>query len=202
MKKQILLPILTICVFSAVLLGLSFGLADITQTNAQEAHIQLMQTLLPGSESFTLEPYAGEDANIASVHKGENGFVIETVTRGYADEITMFIGVSNAGKVTGLVVYEAHETPGLGNHALTDHVFLAQFLNRGGSFEVQTDGADAFTKATPASQNGEEETGETIAVDGITGATVTSKAVARCVSSAVAYVTGADIATKATEWEA
>jgi len=37
-------------------------------------------------------------------------------------------------------------------------------------------------------------------VDAITGATVTSKAVVRCVNSAVAFVTGADTVTEATSW--
>ena len=37
-------------------------------------------------------------------------------------------------------------------------------------------------------------------VDAITGATVTSKAIARSVNSAVAYVTGADVASAATSW--
>ena len=197
MKKQILFPILTILVCAAILLAMSFGLAGIGAKNAQEAHLELMKTLLPGSENFTVEPYAGEDANIRSVHKGENGFVVETVTYGYADEITMYVGVSNEGKVTGLVVYEAHETNGLGNEALTDHVFLAQFLNRSGSFEVNTAGADAFSGATAAAEPAE---GETVGVDGITGATVTSKAVVRCVNSAVAYVTGADTVSSATTW--
>ena len=130
-----------------------------------------------------------------AVHKGENGFVIETVTYGYADEITMYVGVNNEGRVTGLVVYEAHETFGLGNNALTDHEFLAQFLNSSGSFTVATHGADAFSGAT-----GETETEDGVEVDGITGATVTSKAVARCVNSAVAYVTGADASSSATTW--
>jgi len=197
MKKPILLPVLTILVCAALLLGLSFGLAGIGEKNAQEAHIQLMRTLLPGSENFTVEPYAGEDANIVSVHKGEIGYVIETVTYGYAGEITMLIGVNNDGKVTGLVVREAHETPGLGNEALTDHVFLAQFLNKTGSFEVAAAGADAFSGATAEVETPE---GESIGVDAITGATVTSKAVVRCVNSAVAYVTGADAVSSATTW--
>ena len=121
--------------------------------------------------------------------------VIETVTYGYAGEITMVIGVNNDGKVTGLVVKEAHETPGLGNNILTDHVFLSQFLNKTGSFEVATSGADAFSGATGTS-DAETET----YVDGISGATVPSKAIARCVNSAVAYVTGADIDSGATSW--
>ena len=197
MKKQILLPIVTILVCAAILLGLSVGLSGVAAKNAQAAHLQLMQTLLPDSKEFTVVPYDGEDANIVSVHKAENGFVIETITYGYADEITMYVGVNNDGKVTGLVVHEAHETVGLGNNALIDHVFLAQFLNKSGSFEIATNGADAFSGATAEAESAE---GEATAVDGITGATVTSKAVVRCVNSAVAYVTGVDTVSAATTW--
>ena len=188
--------IIAIVIAALVLFGAAFGLQGVGQRNAQEEHLWLMKTLLPGSESFVLEPYAGEDANIRSVHKADNGFVIETVTYGYADEITMFIGVNLEGKVTGLVVYDAHETYGLGSKALTDHVFLAQFLNQDGSFAVATSGADAFSGATGTT----EAAGEEIEVDAITGATVTSKAVARCVNSAVGYVTGADATSSATTW--
>ncbi len=192
MKKLILF----ILVAALVLFGASFALQDAAAKKAQAEHLWLMQTLLPDSEEFTLEAYSGDDANIRSVHKAESGFVIETVTRGYADDITMFIGVSKEGKVTGLVVYEAHETFGLGSEALTDHVFLSQFLNSSDTFAVATQGADAFSGAT-----GEAETnGDTVDVDGITGATVTSKAIVRCVNSAIAYVTGADTGSGATSW--
>ena len=179
-----------------VLFGASFGLNGIAAKNAQKEHLWLMQTLLPGSETFTVEPYTGEDVNIRSVHKAENGFVVETVTYGYADEMTVVVGVNNEGKVTGLVVLEAHETLGLGSRALTDHVFLAQFLNKSGSFAVAAHGADAFSGATAAA----ETEGDSVEVDGITGATVTSKAVVRCVNSAVAYVTGVDAVSAATSW--
>ena len=189
--------IIAITLAAVVLFAASFGLNGIAAKNAQEQHLWLMQTLLPGSESFTVEAYDGEDANIRSVHKAENGYVIETVTYGYAGEITVIIGVNNEGNVTGLVVREAHETPGLGNEILTDHVFLAQFLNKSGSFTIGTSGADAFSGATAEA---EAEAGEEITVDGITGATVSSKAVARCVTSAVAYVTGADAVSAATSW--
>ena len=191
--KRIVIAILAAAL---VLFGASYALNGVAAKNAQEQHMWLMQTLLPGSESFTVEPYAGDDANIRSVHKAENGFVIENVTYGYADEVTMLVGVSNEGKVTGLVVKEAHETVGLGNNALTDHEFLAQFLNATGEFSVETGSADAFTGATATG----ESSGETIGVDAITGATVTSKAIVRCVNSAVAYVTGADASSSATTW--
>ena len=176
MKKTILLPLITLLVAALVLFGASFALNGIANKNAQAAHLKDLQTLLRGSTEFTLEAYDGEDANIRSVHKGETGFVIETVTAGYAGDITMLIGVSTEGKVTGLVVREMSETIGLGANALTDWKFLAQFLENTGDAEI----------------------GEN--VDAITGATVTSKAIARAINSAVAYVTGADIDSGATAW--
>ena len=176
MKKTVLLPVLTMVLSAGLLLGASFALKGVAAERAQAEHIRIMQTILPGSSEFTVEPYAGDDANIRSVHKGENGFVIETVTGGYADEIRMMVGVSNEGTVTGLVVMEMDETFSLGANALTDHVFLSQMLNTSGEAEV---GAN---------------------VDALTGATVTSKAVVRSVNSAVAYVTGADTDSGATSW--
>ena len=198
MKKPILLPVLTLLLTAALLLALSFGLNGVAAANAQAEHLQMMRTLLPGSTEFTVEPYSGDDANIRSVHKAENGFVIETVTYGYAGEITMLIGVSSDGTVTGLVVRELSETPGLGAEALTDHVFLSQFLNTPGTFAVGTPGeADAFSGATAEAASDTEAENY---VDALTGATVTSKAIVRCVNSAVAYVTGADADTAATSW--
>ena len=189
--------VIAIVLAALILFGASYGLQGIAAKNAQEEHLWLMQTLLPGSENFTAEAYSGEDTNIVSVHKAENGFVVETKVYGYADYIRMMTAVNNDGKVTGLVVLEAHETVGLGNEALTDHVFLKQFLNASGSFEVAAHGADAFSSATGTAESAD---GETVEVDGITGATVTSKAIAKSVNSAVAYVTGADVASSATTW--
>ena len=196
MKKPILLTFSVILLAALLLLTMTFGLRGIASKTAQAEHLRVMQTLLPGSETFVKEAYTGEDVNIRSVHKAENGFVIETVTYGYADEMTVLVAVNNDGYVTGVVVREAHETPGLGSKALTDHVFLSQFLNKSGSFAVAANEADAFSGATAAPA----PEGESIDVDAITGATVTSKAVVRCVNSAVAYVTGADAVSGATTW--
>ena len=191
MNKGILMPVLAI-----VLFGMAAGLSGVAAANAQADHLKLLKMMSPGSENFTLEAYDGEDANIRTVHKGEKGFVVETVTYGYAGEITVYVGVTLEGKVSGIVVRDLSETYGLGREALTNVDFLSQFLNSSGSFEVATSGADAFSGATVEA----EVEGDTVAVDALTGATVTSKAVVRCVNSAVAYVTGADAATAATSW--
>lgn len=195
MKKSVLIPVLAIVLCAGLLFGASMVTSNMYLDNSRTWHIEDMKTILPGSENFVVEPYSGEDANILSVHKGETGYVIETQTYGYAGNITMLIGVSTEGKVVGLVVRNQSETLGLGAKSLYDHEFLAQFLNKTGSFAVGAPGADAFSGAT-----GEVATGEETYVDAITGATVTSKAIARCVNSAIAYVTGADVESGATSW--
>ena len=195
MKKSVLIPVLAIVLCAGLLFGASMVTSDMYLDNSRTWHIEDMKTILPGSENFVVEPYSGEDANILSVHKGETGYVIETQTYGYAGNITMLIGVTTEGKVVGLVVRDQSETLGLGAKALYDHEFLAQFLNGSGTFAVGAPGADAFSGAT-----GEAATGEETYVDAITGATVTSKAIARCVNSAIAYVTGADVESGATSW--
>lgn len=196
MKKGILMPIRALVLVFSVILAANFGLSFVGRTNAEKVHVALMQTLLPDGKDFVKLGYDGEDESIRSIHQCDLGYVIETVTQGYAGEITMYVGVNNEGKVTGLVVEEAHETLGLGSRILTDHEFLAQFLNQSGSFTIGTAGADTFSGATGETA----AAGEEITVDGISGATVSSKAVARCISAAVAYVTGVDASTGATSW--
>lgn len=199
MKKTVLLPILSIVLAAALLLGLSAVLRATAEEKAQAEHLRIMQTLLPDSETFEVLPYDGDDANIKSVHRSEIGYVIETVTYGYAGEIRMLIGVNNDGRITGLTVREMEETLTLGGEALSDEEFLAQFLNTAGNVAIGTaDDADAFTAATE--EAAAPAAGEETWVDAITGATVTSKAIARCINSAAAYVTGADAATEATAW--
>lgn len=174
--RKIWMPILAIVLSAAVLLGLYNGLQGVRKAN-EEAELQAkMETLLPGSTTFTPEEYQGEDANIRAVYKGETGYVIATTTRGYAGDIAMLIGVSNEGSVTGLQVRNMEETWGLGGEALTDWEFLAQFLRTEGDAEVGTN------------------------VDALTGATVTSKAITRSVNSAVGFVTGSDVDSGATSW--
>ena len=53
--------------------------------------------------------------------------MIETVTAGYAGDITMLVGVHNDGSIAGLVVRDMQETFGLGMGALSNVDFLSQF---------------------------------------------------------------------------
>ena len=197
MRKTILMPLVTLLVAAIVLLAAYNISLPARQARIQEELPAKMQTILPGSETFTQEEYTGEDTNIRAVYKGEPVYVVNTVTYGYAGNITMLIGVSNEGKVTGMQVRDMQETYGLGAQALTDWEFLAQFLNTTGNVSIATSGADAFSSATQKTENA---AAEEVTVDGLTGATVTSKAIARSVNSAVGFVTGADTSSAATSW--
>lgn len=177
MKKSAFLSLLTLAAAAVVLLTFAVALRGIASTNAAAAELQMMQTLLPNSTTFAPEPYTGEDEAIRAVHKADNGFVIETVTNGYVDDIVLMVGVDNTGSVTGVVVKEMHETFGLGTRALGDWQFLAQLLNTNGNAEIGSN------------------------VDALSGATVTSKAIVRGVNAAVAVVTGADAESSASVWE-
>lgn len=166
-----------IALSAALLFGLSVVLGPVAERNREVERGEMMARLLPGSTGFVPEAYSGGDEFITAVHKGEGGYVIETVTNGYAGNVELMVGVDNSGKVTGVVVRNMEESYGLGANALWDTGFLTQFLHT----------------------SGEAAVGEN--VDALTGATVTSKAITKGVNAAVAFVTGADISSGATEWE-
>lgn len=176
-KKTVVPPILAIIVVSVLLFGSKMTISKVAAENVVKERNEMMMTLLPGSASFVAEEFeAAENTAIKSVYKADNGFVIESTAYGYSGDITVMVGVSNEGKVTGLVVRDLKETKGLGANALTDTTFLAQFLGTDGEAAIGTD------------------------IDALSGATVSSKAVTKAVNSAVAYVTGADTSSSATEW--
>ena len=174
--EALLAPLAAVVAAAALLWGLSAALLPTARSNALAERDAVFRTLLPGSETFTPEAHDGGDGVISAVYRGEGGYVIETVTGGYDGDLTLWVGVGDDGRVTGLMTRDLSETWGLGGNALRDTGFLGQFLNTAGQAEVGVD------------------------VDAIAGATVTSRAVAAGVNAAVAYVTGADISSGATEW--
>lgn len=175
-RRSNICSLAAIGVMTLVLFGVRFGVSGMAQKNAEKELQAMLETLLPGSSTFTEEAYDGEDDMIRAVYQGENGYVLETVAYGYAGDITMLVGVSSEGTVTGLVVRDLSETYGLGAGALTDTEFLSQYLGTSADAEVGNN------------------------IDALTGATVSSKAVTKAVNAAVGYVTGADTTSSATTW--
>lgn len=174
--KNLMRPVAALGLSALVLLGTSAALKPVAQANAEAELESVFSILLPGGAPFIQEVYDGEDAAISAVYKGTDGYVIETVTAGYAGDVTMLVAVDLNGAAVGVLVRDLEETYGLGLEALNDADFLAQLLGSTGDLAVGDN------------------------VDAITGATVTSKAVVKAVNSACAYVTGADVSSGATEW--
>ena len=176
--KDLIAPAAALAVAAAVLLGASAALGPVAEKNEAAAQTEIMGYMLPNRPtSFTEEPYDGEDESICRVFKADGGYVIEVETAGYAGPMTLWVGVTIDGQVSGVTVRDHRETFGLGRGAQTEWPFLSQFLGTAGEAAVGED------------------------IDALTGATVTSKAVTRAVNSAAAFVTGADVSSGATEWE-
>ena len=176
--KNLIAPIAALAIAAAVLFGASSALSGTAQSREEAARNEIMGYMLPGRPAaFTEETYDGEDESIRRVFKAEDGYVLELETAGYAGPMMLWVGVTNEGRVSGLTVRDHRETFGLGRRAQTEAPFLLQFIGTSGEAAVGED------------------------IDALTGATVTSKAVTRAVNSAVAFVTGADISSSATEWE-
>lgn len=163
-------------VIAAALCLLQFATQDMLIDRRDQEARETMGRLISGGESFTREEYNGDDHRIRAVYRGDGGYVIETATEGYAGEVVLWVGLDDGGTVRGLTVRKLNETMGLGFEAAKDQEFLNQF--------IQTAGDAALG----------------VNIDGLTGATVTSRAVERGVSAAAAFVTGTDVMTAPTKW--
>lgn len=99
------------------------------------------------------------------------GYVLEaTTTEGYGGNITIYLGVTNAGILNGISILEIDETPGLGMRA--DEVLTPQFREK----EVQE-----FTYTKTGSRSDSE-------IDAISGATVTTKALTNAVNGGMKVI--------------
>ena len=140
----------------------------IDQLNAEKTQ-KAIETVLPGGYDEELTAYTDETGLVSKVYKGANGYAFEVKPAGFDNVITMMVGVDNDGKVLGISVVSHTETAGLGAVAAATtsagEAFRGQFVGQSGSVSVTKDGG---------------------AMDAITGATITSRAVCVGVSAALA----------------
>ncbi len=108
------------------------------------------------------------------------GVAIEAAGRGYQDTIRLIYGYSPTQQVIlGFRILESRETPGLGDRVETDSAFVDQF--RGLPVQAIDRGNEE-----PRVELGGADQQRAWQVDGISGATVTSRAVARTIAESVA----------------
>lgn len=100
------------------------------------------------------------------------GYVIKvSTTQGYKDVITLAIGYSKEGTVTGIETLAINETAGLGMNAKNPE-FKKQFANKK---------VDAFT----VTKIGAKEDNE---INAISGATITTRAVSNAVNAGIGFI--------------
>ena len=121
--------------------------------------------------------YAGYDADGRLV-----GVAIEAAGQGFADILRVLYGYSpECACIVGFKVLESKETPGLGDKIETDPAFTANFE----ALDVRLDDLESAI-AHPISFAKPGQKTEGWQIEGITGATISSKAVTQILSASTA----------------
>jgi electron transport complex protein RnfG len=131
-----------------------------------------------------LEPFKGEESGERLVYAGydaENrlvGVAIEASGQGFQDVLRIIYGYSPDKQIViGMKVLESKETPGLGDKIEKDPDFVANFE----ALDVKlTDNEESLKNIIGFVKKGEKE--HPWQISGITGATISSKAISKIVS--------------------
>lgn len=159
----------------ALIAGLALGatyyvtkepIAEQTRLAAEAARTEVFE----GTFTLDAQEKLPEAIKTLYIAKGEqDGYVMEVEASGYGGIFTVTVGVTADGVITGVVVGDNSETPGLGKNAQKPE-FAAQFAGKDGSITVKKGGG----------ASGNE-------VDALTGATITTQAVVNAVNEARAF---------------
>ncbi len=140
-----------------------------------------------GKERF--EILEGEGAGQPLVYAGYDedrrlvGLVVEAAGMGYQDVIRLLYGYSFAeDAIIGIRVLESRETPGLGDKIETDAKFLENFVRLDVGL---TDDLSRIAHTIEPVKHGKKE--QAWQIDGITGATISSAAIADILSRSTSY---------------
>jgi electron transport complex protein RnfG len=140
----------------------------------EAGHLQATESGQPGDQLV----YAGYDSTQQLV-----GVAIEAQGMGYQDVIRLLYGYSFAEQaIIGIRVLDSKETPGLGDRIESDPQFLQNFER----LEVSLDADESSLQhAIEAVKHGEKE--HAWQVDGITGATISSVAIANILNRSASW---------------
>ena len=172
------------------------GTRPIIERNRAEALERAIFAVLPAATSrttFTLNDaqqfIAADVPGEQRVHAGYDtegrlvGVAIEAAGMGYADTITILYGYAPRQEtIVGFRVLTSKETPGLGDKIETYPEFLDNFV----ALDVSLDAAGAALRNPVVTVKQGQKT-EPWQVDGITGATISSKAIGDMLATSTDY---------------
>jgi len=149
-------------------------LEPIKTAKEKEKMEALVQTLPEASDFEAVECPQGQsvikEVNRGSANGETVGYNITVTPKGYGGLIEMVVGISDEGRLTDIKILSHTETPGLGAKA-ADPAFSGQFHEKIVEKIV-------VTTTPPAADN---------EIQAISGATITSEAVASGVNAALGY---------------
>ncbi len=164
--------LLITAVVAAALAGVNAITAPAIQAINEEKTQKAIEAVLPGGGEL-LEGFTDETGIVKAVYASETGYAVQVTPGGFGGEINMMVGVDKAGKVLNISIISHAETPSLGAVAAADSAagrsFRGQYTGQTGELAVSKDGG---------------------AIDAITSATITSRAVTAGVNAALQCVAG------------
>lgn len=179
--KSLLMPALIITIICLISATILVGTYEITKpiieaNNEKRADAARSQVFsLAGAQGFSeisdeelLKDFEGKlPDGLIKVYVANNnkGMVLTTEDKGFGGSILVVTGIDNKGKITGIAITDHKETPGLGTKAMTVE-FLDQYMGK-----IKIDSS--------------KEAKQDVAIDAVTGATVSSDAVYRAVEKAL-----------------
>ena len=160
---------LVILTTGAVVAGVQ-QLTDLDTARAEtRTQREMLAQVMPAASFSSETPYWASGAlSITAGYSSKNelvGYCVEVQTQGFGGVITMVVGVDLDGKVTGVTVTDHHENNGVGTKALVPSA-LARYVGRSGT--IRNTGSNA--------------------IDTVSGATATSKALTAGVNRALEIV--------------
>ena len=165
--------LLAICtVVALALAGVNAITKDKIAAIKAEKTQKAIQAVLPGAVKVEEVAFTDDTGMVTKVYQDfATGYAVAVAPNGFGGAITMMVGVSVDGKVLGISVISHAETPGLGAVAAANN-------NKGAAFRAQFVGlVSGISVGDGANQ-----------IDAISGATITSKAVADGVNAALECV--------------
>lgn len=196
-SMKMLQAMVGIGVLCALLIVLTFeGTKPAIKKNKAAALEQAIFKVLPGiteKTSFQVDEQGNfvaleGEATGPVIHAGYDesgalvGMAIEASGIGFADILRILYGYDpQAEKVVGFYVLESKETPGLGDKIEKDETFLANFEAL--DVALQADGSQLKNEIVPVKNGAKTQAWE---VDGITGATISSRAIGNILKESTA----------------
>lgn len=171
---------------------------DQIQTNKAEALEKAIFKVLPGVASFVpfevvnkqLTVFIGGKTENPMVYAGYDdqnqlkGFAVLAQGQGYADILRILYGyIPQEEEIKGFYVLESKETPGLGDKIEKDERFLNNFKELDATLD---DAKATLNNAIVTVKSGEKKNAWEI--DGITGATISSRAIGSIIRNSSAEI--------------